>query len=369
MSFGVKGQWKANLKIADYEPEADSIASILVIEEAGNILPVVEVTLRTTKPELFEYINKSSKLSLMLCKDDESPELYSEFNIVKNNNLPESPGAHKMVIRAILDANDYLFEQVIASYEGNATYAIEQALLANKFKPTVNYNSSDNQIWIRPNLTTQKFINDILLHTYADDNSTFSIGIKHNRDVIITDLYQELINAKPDKLISPMKDKGYQYYRIQPVRNNFAFYDALTRAGKSSLNFDQITGRYKSYTYEQDKITTSELPTVGNFQRLSSLNYINDNTHSNYHKASLTQPSNLSKLQNFQTIVEFGDQYLDINLLDAYTVIFPQDDISNLLCNETYSGKWVITKVIRMVEGNKLYTSVEVSREGINKVG
>lgn len=368
MSFGVKGQWKANIKIEGYEPEPNAIASILVIEEAGNVLPVLEITLRATKPELFEYINKSSKLSLLLCKDDDTPELYSEFNIVKNNNLPESPGTHKMVIRAILDANDYLFEQVITSYEGNATYAIEQALLANNFKPKVNYNSSDKQIWLRPNMTTQKFINDILLHTYADDKSTFSVGIHHNREVIITDLYQELINAKPENLMAPMEGKGYLYRRIQPVRNNFAFYDALTRAGKSSLNFDQIKGQYEALICEQDKITTSELPTVGNFQRLSQLNYMNDNTHENYHKASLTQPSNLSKLQNFQTLVEFGNQYLDLKLLDAYTVIFPQDDITNLLCNETYSGKWVITKVIRLIEGNQLYTTAEISREGINKV-
>lgn len=368
MVFGVKGQWKCLIKINDLELDPESIQNLTVIEEAGNILPVIELQLSVINNTLFESINNASSLNIMLTKDDKDEDMFTEFLILKNHNLPATPGAHVINLKGILNVQSYFLNQVIASYDDSAVNVIAACLQENNLTPVIKHPSADRQKWIRYNQTAQKFISETLKHTYADDNSAFSLGIGFNKKAIIADLTKVLQEVPKENLMSfSTKSEGAKVYNlIQPIRNNFGFYDTLTKAGRSILNFDQIRGTYKSYVYTPDKITTSDMPSLDKFNRVSAFDHMNDNTYDNYYLASLTQSANLAKLSNFATYVEFGNQFIDVNLLDGYTVIFPPDNTSSNLASEIYSGKWVITKIIRFIQSNKLLTTVEISREGIN---
>lgn len=368
MIFGVKGQWKCLVKINDLELEPESIQNLTIIEEAGNILPVIELQLSVISNTLFEAINNASVLRIMLTKDDEKEDLFSEFFIMKNHNLPATPGAHVINIKGILNVQSYWLNQEIISYDDSAVNAIAACLQENGMTPEIKHPSADRQKWIRYNQTAQRFISETLKHTYGDDNSAYSIGIGHDKRVVIADLTKVLQEVPKENLMSfSTKSEGAKVYNlIQPIRNNFGFYDTLTKAGRSILNFDQIRGTYKSYVYNPDKITTSDMPSLDKFNRVSAFDHMNDNTHDNYYLATLTQSGNLAKLSNFATYVEFGNQYIDVRLLDGYTVIFPPDNTSSSLASEVYSGKWVVTKIIRFIQSNKLLSTVEVSREGIN---
>lgn len=365
--IGVKGQWKAIIKINGIEVPEDTLDSFLLIEEV-NLLPVLQLKLTVTKPELFDGINNAYAISVMLTRDYEK-EVYSDFLITKNHVMPISPGTHEINIVAILDIKPYFLGQEIKSYEDTSINVIASVLSESGLSPIIKHNSSDKQVWLRYNTTPQRFISEVLSHSYKDSQSAFAVGITYNKKAVIANIPDVLRSVPPSNLFTSMEGQGINYNRIQPIRNNFGFFDIVSNAGKGYYNFNLIDGVSEQAKFSSEKVTASVLPSLGAFNRWDGYDLMNDNTHDNYYLAKLTQRANLAKLCNLMTVVEFGENFLDINLLDGYTIIFPQDDTRYKMNNETYSGKWVVTKVIRQILSNKLYTSVEVNREGTNKTG
>lgn len=365
--LGVKGQWKLIIKINGNELPEDSLDSLLLIEEV-NVLPVLQIKLTVKNPKLFESVNNAMSLSLMLTKDLEK-EIFSDFLITKNNVTPYSPGVHEINIVAILDIKSYFLGQEIASYEDTSVNTVAAVLMENGLSPEIKHKSNDRQVWLRYNLTAQRFISEVMSHSYKDSNSAFAIGITYDKKAIIANIPEVLKNVPPENLFTSMEGQGIQYNRIQPIRNNFGFFDMVANAGKGYHNFNLVTGLTEKATFTSEKVTANILPSLGNFNRWDTYEFSNDNTHDNYAIAKLTQRANLAKLCNLMTVVELGNNFIPVKLLDGYTIIFPQDDTQYKLNNETYSGKWVVTKVIRQILSNKLFTSVEVNREGINSSG
>jgi hypothetical protein len=185
---------------------------------------------------------------------------------------------------------------------------------------------------------------------------------------VIADIPTELRTAPTSNLFTNDGNTkvGYAYNRIQPVRNVYGFLDTMVGAGKQTYEYDLVKNIITNRKITKTKITTDKLARLDDVERYAKMSLITDNTHDNYGKATLIQNFNLAKIQNFSTIIELGNQFADIKLLEGYTVIYPQDDQTTMLNNESFSGKWITSKIIRQIENNSFKTSVELNREGIN---
>lgn len=365
--LGIKGQWQAIIKINGEELPPKSITKVLLIEEVGNILPILEMNLDITTPKMLTLLNTNNKISVMMAKDI-SKEIMSEFLIFSVQNSPDSPHANSVSVKAIMHVPEYFLAHQSQYYDGTSVDVIKKCMAEVGIAVTSKITTNDYQTWLQYGTNRQRFISDILSKMYRNDISAISLGIHYNKKAIIADIPTELKNTPADHLFTNDGNTkvGYAYNRIQPVRNVYGFLDTMVGAGKKTYEYDLVKNIITNRTISKTKITVDKMAKLDDTQRFDQMSLITDNTHDNYGKASLIQKFNLAKIQNFSTIVELGNQFADIKLLEGYTIIFPQDDQFSMLNNESFSGKWITTKIIRQIENNSFKTAVELHREGIN---
>lgn len=365
--LGVQGQWQGIIKVNGEELPPKSIEKILLIEEVGNVLPILEMNLTITTPKLLTLLNTNNKVSIMIAKDI-TYEIMSDFLIFSCQSVSDSPHSNSVSVKAILHVPDYFLDQQSKYYEGTSIETITKVMAEIGMTVNSKITSNDKQIWIQYGTNRQKFISELLSKVYRNDISAISLGIHYDKKVVVADIPTELKSTPAHHLLTDDGNTtvGYAYNRIQPVRNVYGFMDTMVGAGKKTYEYDLIENEIKNRSITKTKITTDKVAKLDDVNRFAQMSIFTDNTHENYGKASLIQNFNLAKIQNFSTVVELGNQFADIKLLDAYTVIFPQDDQNTNLNNESFSGKWIVTKIIRQIENNTFKTAIELNREGIN---
>lgn len=365
--IGIKGSWVINASINDIMIKSEELAYLNQIEESGfTVLPSLDLALLTSDRKLIEACNKNSIIKIMISKDLESDKFF-EFIIFSVKTEVLAGKKSSITISAIFNLPKYYYECEIDYFNGTSIEAVTKEFNKLGLSVEVNSNTNDTQSWLKYNLTPQKFIQDLMKVSYKDPNSVFSVGVMSDKTVRVFDLIKSIKSAT--KVIGYTDNSDYLYTRIHKVNNNYGLLDSLSGAGKYIENYNLVSDGYFKEKAKTTIITTDEIVEFSDLNRFySSELSIVDNVNSNYFKGLVNQVQKLSKLSTFSIKIDFVDQFIDFKLFDSYVVRFPQDDSKDRFSNESFSGKWIVTKIINSFQDNSLVTSIELVREGINKV-
>ena len=369
--ISVDGQFAVRAKLADKDfLTLDNLIDLNLIEYAGTDLPVVELLFKVQDSTLLRHLNEGSILSLSL---GQSPKEMHECNFLLQQPKIGKAGTDKWIVKV---AGIHAGLQKWASssvHVSNPISAIERIIQVASdigFKVDSNIEKSlDTQPWIQYGCTAKQHVDDIWLHadlgvdsfpTLAATFDTFRI-----RDV------KKMLLEDPKWVFKheAQKDNEISFDADFDIEHLSGFLNSIGARGLDQPFYDMVTGDFDSISSNPKKLMalTKKLNIAKTFTKTSNARQVNSrNTHPNYLASHIHNYTQLALFSSIRVLVQWENLYKPIRPLDL--VFFKETDIQQSMGNsvETYSGLYIVNKVVRNIAGSKFKTSVQMVREGTN---
>jgi len=339
--------------------------SLVIVQEAGMIVPTFELQLKQNDYSYYEFLVKNNMpIEIILGRDLESAQKYNfimiDYNYFINNN------GLNVVMSGILDVTQFARIPRIHSYEGNS-----YEVLANiqSLKMDIDYISDDSQYWIQHNISDKKYCENIIRNSYIDEQDFVLSAININGEVTLrsaikalnepnnevnfstTDGDEETFSMSGFEIGSESGVWAYQFSdnRPQPL---------LSVKNRGVDKLESTQNSIKTETVYNNFIEKSiQFPT-----RLDL-----GNCHDNYYKAE-TQNLNKETLFFRNKIVTGTSNYFfptnSLKLLDTIHFTVSKTDGIYGTTTDQLSGRYVLTKnTMSFTASNGFYQSFEMHRD------
>lgn len=412
--IGLKGQWKSLVIIGDGEVDREDIIEIKVVEELGNIVPSVSMTVKTVSQTIIKELLNHNDVYILFAPEDESindNNYFINLQIVKSSIVEQGMGGAVIKVEGTdKDFNTYLFHRQRKSFQNNNYLTVFKEMIAEVCPsisiktPTSPINSvrtsagvTTTMTHICHNITTKKSIDELIEHIYNGNSTNDSLyAVACYRDLTncsatieLIDVYGEYMKIKnaekgSNKLIS-IGDADAEGIVMSAdtlvgTENNSGFMEAQGGMGKKVAEYNAHTNKYSETSVDVNaKIlddngggTLASVPGYGTLTDSSILNFsdfkfLNLNCSHLYNRGKAVQLKNSYKFSNFQVWFSFTNKFPNIKIGDSVTLQFPKinkgeesDDV------DFFSGVWVVQKIIRGIINNIFSVSVICTRPIIN---
>lgn len=370
---------KNQLKIRfDLEGYSDFIIeedfnNLVIIEEAGNLLPTYKLTFTLSDPKLLPYLNEGATIKFSFGTTERDMK-DCPLRILKKGI--QKAGNYKYIITllGVYDAIGYITDCKIRDFSSKSGVQVVNEVVSTYFKPVFNISSSDDsQTWLQYNIPDKKFVNEVWMHSYIDQ-SFIGVGITVEGEFILKDIIQETKNksANPD----------WRFVNGQQVQDNDIIYqgDYIVNSETGFINQWVGYGRKRQVrTIEVPVDSIVELepsPLISMSNKLdrasdsgtrtAQFGVINDNVHENWYKAYQQNLTNLALFGSTKIGLSFELGMMPIKILDL--VMFKDNEVQTKSRIDNYSGLYFITKVSRTISSRMISTVVELNREVLGDI-
>ena len=366
--IGIEGSYQLSI---DLEGAQDIVTphdliELKIIEEAGNTLPVFEMTIIVRNPKLSSYLNSSNTIRFGIGRDINSTS-YSRFKILGKERLENGTDGHILKIVGMLDSIKYANGSVVYA-NGETSFNVIKEIASQYFKFESDLpNSDDKMNWWSMNETPQKFITHAWLHS-NHPNELPLLGITSQGVFRYLSLVKRL-QGKPDwTFTANLNDRSPNSVQLEAaptIISNIAQNSAIIGLPKSKI-VHQLAGAKKTKIMTPSAlkvINTGEETELKAGTQLSRIAYVCENTHEKYQEMRDYNSKALLSLDNYNARCVFRADYKNIQILDT---VMLKDDNFLINLNSNYSGIWLVKKVARIIRDKVLYTVVTLCKDGIN---
>lgn len=371
--IGITGEYVLTINIGDKSDivTPQDLVSFKLIEEAGNVIPLIEIVLRVYSEDLIRYLNSNNSCSIGIGKTTDF-SIYGKYVILNRERIETAKDSILIKLTGVYDCIKYINASVI--YGNNETsFNIIKDLTSNFFKFESDLsNSNDRMNWWNSNKPINKFITDLWLHS-NHANELPLLGITSSGVFRYLSLVNRLKTNQPDWVFTTdlkerleNKDDNYAMLdSIPTIHSNLATNNAVLGFPRSRIVHNIAKIKSKVSTAGKIKLLNSgqesQLDNIGSV--LSKISFINENVHEKYYDMYDFNTKALLSLNNYNAKCVFHHDFKNIKVLD--TVILKDNNFSGSM-NSDFAGIWLVKKVSRTIIDHKLYTIVILSKDGIN---
>lgn len=367
------GQFKMSFSIGPFEDFVyeENFMEMKIIEQAGNVMPAMELTFKTSQPRLLKYLNETNPLKVQMGVTEF--RLDAEYRIKHKRIKRDSNGNYTVIAHALLNNSNYLLTPKRRTFgnalsDGTPVSGLEiiNAVAQENFS-TIESNiekSEDYMIRIQPSISNKAFIDEVWSTLYTPD--TFVLcGITMGGKFKLADM-RALVSTDPKwhftyKASNPKKEITFENESIddQSGVNNYLFGYIRQQEFWSEDSGDH----YVSTTGNETLMSMSENFNRDNIWLHNTQVATNDNMFNEYWECRATNLSNWALFSSVNLQLQFQPWWYDIEVLDLVmvSVVSPQSEPE-----EAFSGLAMISGISRIFKNKKITTVVSLNREGFN---
>lgn len=373
--IGLEGGYVASFSVGTYSDfirDAD-LHLFKLIEEAGNILPIAELIFTLRDQSLLPYLSEQCTIKVSIGRDKDS--LVSTSMVITKRDKTRS-GMQSQTVRLLmaLDKTGYMLNCNTACMSGTSI-SVMQSRLKKYFTVETNITStSDSMSWIQHNISDRNYINNIWLHSLPKDD-LMMVGITSVGKFRIRGL-AKLLTKVPEWTFSSTLVKENDVNKVLRYEPN-----AISWSDSALLN--SLGGYSKSRIVHDlsDNKSTYQTPNNGSMiaisnlqeqssnigRRVSSVAVQTSGVHDRYHQSYDANVKRLLQMQLQKVKLQINDRYVPLQILDS--VMFIEDmDINRNSATEDTSGRYIVSKVARVIKDRRFSTIVTLCRDGMNGV-
>ena len=376
----IQGQYIFDMQVGNYKDfiESRDLVEFTLIEEAGNTLPSFDLKFRFSIPELRSYLIENNVIRITIGSSDED-KVSIPLRIFKKDLQNYGQNRFYIEISGFYDALGYMkgshTESVTSdsNTEVSGFGAIKQVVSRFfTFETNIDGEDSGLQKWLCCRKSYREFITDIWYRMGLSNKAIPLVAITKNGAFRLFNSDTQ-VKSKPKYRLSNRPAINSNDIRINgtPEITNDA--GAVNSMVQNRINrvYDMIKGGYQEVKFTQSPIIamTSDLDSF-NVERKDGYDFLsNDNVFSGYWNNYLHNISSFINLSTARLTVSFIGKYIeDLHVLDMVEYLEGTD--SNINITEgLYSGKYLISKVVRTIGENKNFqTHLVLTRESFNEL-
>lgn len=369
-----KNQMKMSFSIGPYEDfiNEENMSQLKLVEGTGNIMPLLEMKFKTKIAPLLAFLNETNILKVQMGVKEIKYDL--EYKIKNKHIDMKSDGNYDIIIRAMLNSNDYLLTPKRRTFGNVTSDGIDVSGLeiihtvAKENFSTIETNitkSQDYMLRIQPGISNKQFIDQVWETLYTPDTfvimgitSAGKFKVRDVKSLAATDpKWKFTYKASAPADITPEKEfiednSGVNNYLFGYIRQR-EFYDE-----DSGENFISTTGN-TTYLSMSDHFGRDDI------WLLNTQMARNENMYNEYWEARDTNLSNFALFSSINNQFSFGPDWKDIEVLD---LVYIETYDPQTKPEEAYSGLALVSGVSRIYANKKITTYVSLNREGFNQV-
>jgi len=372
--IGINGQYLFKFKLGDESDfiREEDLHNFRLIEDAGNVLPSFQIGFDTDNENILGLLNETNKFEVSFGKDLKDDYITAPLSVATKSSNKKGNSKLEITAGGLYSALPYIQDsRQSISGKKSAIEVIKEKVTPHFSFPDINVQKSlDSQIWIQPNTSDKKFINELWLH--ADLGTSFpAIGITSGGEFLIKDMVKE--GTKPflwKFTHNPKKATDLQYDGDYSVNDQTGFINSWVGYGREKTVYDIESGAVAQICEISEPVValTNKLARLAEIEkRFTSTGVSNENTHANYWKSALHNLTNLASLSASAITLSFQNQFVPIKLLDQ--VMFTDEDVgNNSQSSALTSGLYFVSKVSRNLGNRQFSTVVILTRESLNEI-
>jgi len=349
----------------DKEISINDFESLVIIQEAGLIVPTFEMQLKQMDYSWYKLLKNNTPIEIIVGKDIDTAEKH-KFIIIDYNYFENNNGLN-LLLSGLLDVVEFTKKPKIRAFEGNTS---EVAASIDTVKMNIDYKGNDKQVWIQHNITDKKFLENIVDHSYISDDDFVMSAININKEVTLRSAKKAVTNNKKNIInfstnqtsesdVFEMdsfeigSESGVWSYQLSDNRTQPVL--AINDRNISVLDFN--TKSIKNNKSYNENISGVQFPT----------RFDMGNCHDKFNFAKI---NNLNKAVLFfrNKVITGSSQYFfqtnKLKLLD--TINFMVEDSDDNLNNttEVLSGNYILSKITMSFTSSKgFYQQFEMYRD------
>jgi len=387
-TIGIEGQWQGSVKVGERSLAIDEIVSLLVVEDAGNLLPTFRLSFSTADPELTEYeLSENSLVQISFGTDSQNQQLYDKFKPTKFevHMNPRANGEYIAEVVGILDRHKFLSDASIRAFAGNSSSVmkiIAQECLVGDLEsdPIISNTSSDSMTWLQYNITPKEMVQQLWMHGYFDDNVLMVPAITSSGQLIYSDLISKLRNRTSYDWVFMEGEGGDDDSQIVTIKEPFCtsssgFLNHWAGNERFLNEWNFVSGVQKELRHEvestlSDAVSLSPRTKEDYNRYFPDEFYVPENMHSRFHEAKLRNLINLAifSLAKVKTS-SVGIRKPKMKILDSAMLLTQrpsssQGSESPSFASAFYSGKYIITRIGKSLSAGQYSESYELCRDG-----
>jgi len=374
MSVGTDGQYLFQFSLGeDYDDfvNEEELKYFTLIEEAGNVLPTFELGFNTLDDKVFELLHEGSELKVTFGKDRNSL-LDAALKPARFRTAPLGQGKRSVTIVGLYSALGYLNNSEVFLSAKKSGIEVIRDIAKEYFKVEGNVTKSrDSQIWIQPNQSAKKFVDDIWLHSDLADSFP-AIAISSDGKFIVKDIKSDLKNPYKWRFVkNGAESNDLDYDADFVVDTNTGLINSWVGYGREQLIYNMETNQdsvVMENTSPVVSLTSNFAQSDDVIKKFSSSALLTENMHENYHVSQAHNLASLAAFSNTKIYLSFHNSFVPIRVLDQ--VMFMDSDIGSgrRRASEFNSGIYYVSRVARSIESRQFTTIVELCRESLNSL-
>lgn len=371
--IGIKGKYVAHITIDGKEfLTQDSLESLKIIEEAGNVLPSFEISFTTSDSLIRRKLNEGSPITVAIGKSEN--KLFNiRLKVLKKTETRLDSADFLVKASGLYDAITYLTDSRISISDKTSSISLAKSIVNKYFLPDFSTDSSlESMNWIQPNVPDKFFVNELWMHAHLDKDFPL-VGITSD-GIFRLKTYKSLLTEKPafkfqaggsftdgvlayDSDYSTETDSGFINYWLGYEKSQLIYNLDDGSADLSTPNLDQLLALTGSIERAKE---------VG--RRAADATVTNENLSETFFDDYAFNLASVASLSTVRLTLRVSSYYFQVRVLDLVSFM---DDNSNAnqTSNDVYSGLWVVSKVVRdITRTGQLDTTVILCRESMNNV-
>ena len=371
MSFNLYNNYSLNLIINNKPLEAGALGELIIHESIHQALPTVDITFVTTV-DLIETdpLVDGSQIDVALTVEKEgiTDEVLRLETLLWSNEITQVSGGVEVTLHCFLSAPDFLNGR-IESVNGSSLEVFEKMAERSRMQ-LISDVSIDKQVWIRPGIKGNLWLNDVINHSWASPESAFVYAVTRNRELLRYNLTERAAKDPTWVFIegdgSNNQESNVVNYKFPKLYSQAGFLNTFFGYGRnlSTFNVDQgQLGTHKPASFIKRTNFMNLNSTRETAQKHGSLGFNNSlNVHEKYFDAYAQN----MRLKSFYSLgVEvMSSVFREVKLLDRVAFTFNNENSPEVL--KTYAGNYFVEKISTVIEPTNIVRRFSLIREGFN---
>ena len=367
MPFRIENQLEVSLKLgdADLSNHYENVLSVNVIEQAGTELPMASMAVRTTNKKVPRMINEGNPLSVAIGDKDDG--LSADF-LLQRPTLSRS-GSDEWMITAngIKDTfPGWAKPHVEISPEISGVERILEVARRAEGRTHANTEASrDRQRWVQYGNPDKMHVDDIWMH--CDLGNSFPLLACSLDGFVLMDA-AKLAEQDAKHKFGNTGAEGYSPYGWSEGAEHLGgFLASIGARGQTQPMHDMETGSASMLESTPSLLLSQGRPPfVDDFGKVANpRRALTRNMHPKYWESMIHNYTQIALQSSLRLSLYWTNKHIGIRPLDLVEVreteIEDEDESA-----EAVSGKYLVSKVARKVQGNTIKTTCQLVRECFN---
>lgn len=367
--FGIEGQFVVQINLTANTPvKMIQFSSFNLIEETSNLLPVFEISF-IAGGDLEDEWNERKALPIIISQSIQSPEkIETKLQIIHPEVSDLGNGVKFYSATGVFYAPAFTQTPYLTSTSScNGTDVLEK-VASKYFTVDKRVSSQEQQPWFQTNTTDKKFLDYVMSHCYIKDSFVYC-GITSDGTYIICD--PVALSGESEKftltLTPTTNGTDIPILGYPKFDSKSGFMNSIGGYGIDTPIISLDSGVRTLHRPKFDfKFVNNEHSRTQNIQRRTNPPVkvsMSSDPKSTMGYANFT--SGVAILSMESAYVTVLNSYFPIRIFDIVKLQVPEETNAGL--NLNFSGKYMVTKVSRLIQKNMFTTNLLLCRDAHNK--